>query len=75
MLEEHAGGEHQRAGVRDIFPGDVRGGAVDCFEDRAVPADVRARRQPETSDQTGNLIGENVAEEIRRHDHVEALGM
>ena len=62
-------------GIGHALPGDIRRRAVHGLEDRAVDADVRARREPESADESGDLIGENVAEQIRRDDDVESLGM
>ena len=50
-------------------------GAVPCTASKIAPliADVRARREPEPADEPGDLIGQNVAEQVRRDDHVEPL--
>ena len=75
VLEHHARGEHERARVGDALPRDVRRRAVHRLEDRAAESDVRARREPEPADEPGDLVGEDVAEQVRRDDDVEALGM
>ena len=52
-------------------------GAVPCTASKIAPldADVRARREPEPADEPGDLIGQDVAEQVRRDDDVEPLGM
>ena len=74
--------EHQRAGpdradrVGDPFAGDVGRRAVDRLEHRRkrpLRVDVGARRDAEASRNRRADVGEDVAEEIRRDDHVERL--
>ena len=45
--------------------------AVHRFEDRGLLADIGARRHAETADQAGDLVGQDIAEQIGGDDHVE----
>jgi len=71
---EHLGsGQQQRARVGDALPGDVRRRAVHGLENRGIGTDIGARRKPQPTDQPGTQVGQNVAEQIGGHDHVELL--
>src|SRR4029077_5823112 len=74
MIEHLCRTEDQRTRIGDALAGDVRRRAVYGFEDRGLGADVRSRRKAEAADETGAEIRDDVAEEIRRDDHVELLG-
>src|SRR5580700_8762005 len=51
---EHEDGAHEESGgIGDTFSGDVRGGAVNGFEDGAFVADVSAGYDAEAADQAG----------------------
>jgi len=73
--------EHQRRApdraerIREAAAGDVRGGAVHGLEDRrrvGAGRDARARRHPHAALEHCRDVGQHVAEEIGRDDHVEA---
>ena len=78
VVEHERGGPRRADRVGDAFAGDVGRGAVNRFEHRRVRArgvDVGARRDAEAAGNRGTDVGEDVAEEIRRHEHVERLRM
>ena len=74
MIEHQAGGEHAR-GLSDPFAGDVGGGAVDGLEDGGLRADVGAGGHARPTDQAGDLVREDVAEEVGGDDHIELPGV
>ncbi len=51
----------------------LRGAAVRGFEDRAVGADVRAGRDAQAADQAGRQVADDVAVQVRQHQHVVQL--
>lgn len=61
---------HQCQWVRDSLPGDVGRRTVDRLKHGYSFADVRARRGSEAAHQTCDLIGQNIAEQIRSHDYI-----
>ncbi len=75
VIEHHRGGEQQRDGIGDAFAGNVGRGAVHRFEYGGVGADIAARRHPQAAHQAGDQIREDVAEQIRGHEHVELPGI
>ena len=62
-------------GIGDALAGDVGRRAVHRLEDRGVGADIGAGREAEPADQAGDLVGEDVAEEVGRDQHVELPGV
>ena len=48
--------------------------AVRRLEDRDVRAEVAAGREAEPADQAGAEVGDDVAVEVRQHEHVVLLG-
>ena len=71
---QHAG-EDQGGRVDLVLPLVLRGAAVRGFEHRAVGADVLARRDAQAADQAGAQIAEDVAVQVRQHEHVVQLGL
>ena len=45
------------------------------FEDGPVGTDVRARRHAQAADQAGRQIAQDVAVQVRQHEHVVQLGL
>ena len=76
--QEHRRGEDRPHRVRQVLPGDVRRGAVDRLVEpvqavRRPPRPDRGRGQhPQAPRQHRRLVGEDVAEEVLRDEHVEA---
>src|SRR5688500_7242989 len=56
VLQHHARGEYERAGVRDVLAGNVRRRPVDGLEDCTRLPDVRARRKTQPPDEPGDLV-------------------
>ena len=73
VAEHQHGAEDQRRGIGEAFAGDVGGGAVDGFEHGDAVADVGAGREAEAADQAGGEVGDDVAEQVFHHHHVERL--
>ena len=53
----------------------LRGAAVGRFEDGAAGADVLAGGDAEAADQAGAQIADDVAVQVRQHEHVVQLGL
>src|SRR5690606_36852534 len=75
VVEQHRHGEEGGGGVGDAAPGDVGGAAVHRLEDGVLLADVGARGDAETAGEAGHQVGEDVAEQVGGHQHVERLGV
>ena len=75
MLEHEHRREDLGGRVRHVLAGVLGRGAVHGLEDRALGADVGARRDAETADETGREVGDDVAVEVRQHEHVPPLGV
>src|ERR1035441_2351646 len=78
VIEHHGSGPDLGDGICDAFSGDVRGGAVDGFEERRKAAfgiDVAGGCDADGSGAGGAEVGEDVAEEIGGDDDVEAVGV
>ena len=73
--QHHDRREQQRGRIRDALAGDVGRAAVDGLEHRHAGAEVRAGHDAEPADQPGAQVGDDVAVEVRQHDHVELLGL
>ena len=56
------------------FPSDVRRASVHRLEHRVVDADIGGLREPEPADQHRGLVAQDVAEQVRRHDHAKPFG-
>jgi len=67
MLQHHHAAQQQRSRVRKGLAGNIRGGAVNSLEDRALVADIARGRKAKAADKAGAHIGENIAVEVR-HD-------
>src|SRR4051794_4785539 len=65
-FEQHDAGEHDRAGIDNVLVGVLRRGAVGGLEDGVAVADVRARRDAETSDLRRCGVGDVVAVQVGR---------
>ena len=59
------------SGLAIALAGNVWRRAVHRFEDRGLLADIGAGRHAEAADQARHLVGQNIAEEIGGHDHIE----
>src|SRR2546427_659727 len=76
MFEEHRERADRRDRTRDTFAGVLRRTAVDRLEHRDLArVDVPRRRGTETASERGAQVREDVAEEIRRDDDIELLGL
>mmetsp|Transcript_635 Transcript_635/g.1345 ORF Transcript_635/g.1345 Transcript_635/m.1345 type:complete len:399 (-) Transcript_635:85-1281(-) len=77
VAEHHGGREDGGEGVGLVLSGDIRRGPVARLEHaRPGPVPDRRRRQhAERAHQHGGLVGEDVAEDVARHDNVELLGV
>src|SRR5579862_346037 len=73
VVEHHRGREHERERIGDALAGDVGRGTVHRLEDRGVLADVARGRHSQATHEAGVEVREDVAEEVRRHDHVELV--
>ena len=60
-------------GLARPLPGDIGRGAVDGFEDGVVVADIGARHDAQPAHQPGGEVRNDVAVEVRQHQHVERL--
>ncbi|HVM68664.1 MAG TPA: isocitrate/isopropylmalate family dehydrogenase, partial [Gaiellaceae bacterium] len=65
--------EHHRHRVHLVLPGVLRRGAVGRLEHGDVGAEVRAGREAEAADQASGEVGDDVAVEVRQHEHVVLL--
>src|SRR5579864_2249599 len=75
MAQHQQGGSQQGSGIREIFPGDVRCGAVHGFENGASVVEIRAGHQAETAHKCGAQVGDDVAVEVFEHQHVVLVGI
>jgi hypothetical protein len=75
VAEHHLAGEDDRAGVDLVEVGVLRRGAVGGLEDGVAGdvVDVAARRDADAADLRRERVGEVVAVEVQRGDHVELL--
>jgi hypothetical protein len=65
--------QQQARGVRQVLPGAPRRGAVDGFEHGALVADVGRPGQAHRAGDLRRHVGEDVAVQVRHHDHVEGV--
>ena len=72
-IEHHGGGQDGGDGVGNPFARDIRGGAVGGLEDGMPVADVGGRRHPHAADESRGQVGQDIAEHIFSHEHVELL--
>ncbi len=70
-VEEHRRRQDRRHRVGDAAAGDVGGGAVGWLENGMAVADVARRSHSHAADEPGGQVGEDVAEHVLRHEHVE----
>ncbi len=71
MLQHHGRGQQQCGRVGHVLAGDIRRRAVYGLEDGGIGADVRARRHAQAPHQPGYQVGQDVAEQVGRDQHVE----
>ena len=71
--KQHLSGHDHRIGIRDIAPGDIRGGAVGRLRHRLPLADAQAGSEPQPAHQARADVGEDVAELVGGDDHVVLL--
>src|SRR5579875_77162 len=69
---EHAG-EHHRHRIDLVLARILGGAAVHRLEYRVLAANVRARRDTQTTNKTGRKIGNNIAVEVGQHQHIVLL--
>lgn len=71
IFEHHDGREQKRAGIHDVFAGDVRCRPMCRFEDRiaAVVVDVGSRCDTDTANHSRQLVGDIITIEIQRGNH------
>ena len=76
VLEHHHARQQHRARVHLVLARVLRRGAVRRLEDAVAGdvVDVAARRDADAADLRGERVGEVVAVEVRRRDHVELVG-
>ena len=74
MVEHQLPGEDHRRRVDLVLALVLRRRAVRRLEDGRVGADVAARRDAEAADEPGGQVADDVAVEVRQHEHVELLG-
>ena len=75
-VEHHRRAENRASGVRDALSGDVWRRAVHRLEQRrraALRVEIRRWVQPEAAGDAAGQIAEDVAEEVRADDDVEAV--
>src|SRR5699024_9482920 len=75
MVQQQGDREHRGGGIGEVPAGDVRSGAVNRLEHRREGAggiDVAARGEPDAAADGRGEVGDDVAEEVVRDDHVEA---
>src|SRR5699024_9910767 len=75
MVQQQGDREHRGGGIGEVPAGDVRSGAVHRLEHRGEGpggVDVPARGQPDAAADGRGEVGDDVAEEVVRDDHVEA---
>ena len=71
IAQEHRRREDRPERVRDALARDVGRTAVNRLKQARARADGRGRHQPDRAADHRRLIGEDVTEEIARHDHIE----
>ena len=74
VVEHQLPGEDHRGRVDLVLALVLRRRAVRRLEDGRVGADVPARRDAEAADEAGGQVADDVAVEVRQHEHVELLG-
>jgi len=71
VAQHHHRGEDHRGRIDHVLTGVLGCGTVDGFEDGDLVAVVSGRSEAESTDQPGGEIRNDVAVQIRRHDHIE----
>lgn len=71
VVEHHHAGHNHRQRVGDPFVGDVRGRAMDGFEDGRFITDVAAGDNAQAADQSGAQIAHEIAIEIFHQQDIE----
>src|SRR2546422_2416459 len=76
LLQQQRSREHRRHGIRDAFARERWRGAVYRLEQAgATGGEIGARREAESADEPRAQVGEDVAVEGVRHDHLKTLGL
>ena len=73
VLEHQLAGQDHRRRIDTVLALVLRSRAVRRLEHRRLRADVRAGRHAEPADETGGQVADDVAVEVREHEHVELL--
>ena len=73
ILKEHRSTPQGSDRVCQIFPCDVRGAAVYRLKEGVPVADVCTRHKAQPPDKVRGYIGEDIAKDVRRHDHIVCL--
>ena len=71
VAQEHCRREDRPERVCDPLPRNVGRAAVNRLEEARARADGRGRHEPNRAADHCRLIGEDVAKEVTRHDHIE----
>src|SRR5450759_3168520 len=72
-LEQHLARHDHRVRIGDVPARDIRRRAVRRLRHRMTLAHAQPRREPQTSDDSRAFVGQDVAELVGRHHHVELL--
>ena len=75
-IEHHRGAQNGRDRIGNAFAGNVGGRAMHRLEHRRIRSlgiGVRAGGQPQPAGDNAAQVRQQIAEQIRRHDHVEPL--
>ena len=73
-VQHHRGREDHPGRIGLALPHDIRRGAVAWLEHGVAVADIRRRRHAEAADQARGDVGDDVAEHVLHHHHVEIPG-
>ncbi len=71
--QQHLPRDNHGVGIRNVAAGDVGCRAMGRLRHRLPLAHAQSRRQPEATDQPGADVGEDVAELVGGHHHIEML--
>lgn len=74
VSQHHHGAEEESSGVGKTLAGNIRGGTVDGLEDGALVANVAGGGQPETANETGAHVGENVTVQVGHDEDLIVVG-
>ena len=71
MLKHQTDGQQECERVGDALSRDIRRRTVHGFKYGGIRSDVSSWSHPETTYQSGKLIGQDIAEQVGGNDHVE----